>query len=669
QAVFTQSVLGRLPGRAALRARLQALEAGAAARVEDVQRSGDGAVFYLKRGALDDQFKLYGRGAPDAPERLIFDPEAGRRSAAGAGQRGGVAPAPRAINYYRPSPDGRQVAVGVSTGGSEDASLQVIDAAHGRAIGPAITRAQYGAVSWSPDGREIYFHRMRFSPPRQPGTERYQRSEAVVMRPGAPVSAVRTVLRAGRDLGIPPTEFPLIDVRPDGRVIARVEDGVSPDFAAWHTTLAQLRAGRPDWQPLVTRADHVTALAVVHDRVVALSFKDAPRYHLIGGPIAGFDAARASVLLPQSEQRVLIDLAAAADGVYVKLRDGNVQRLLRLDAGGGAAQEIALPVAGSFEFAGVQSDRPGVWLDLQGWTRARRIVAVSPRGEVKDTGLQPAGPFDAPADVVATEVEVVRPDGARVPMSIVHRRGVALDGSHPLLLWGYASYGLTEEPWFSTSRLAWLEAGGVFAVANPRGSGVRGRAWHEAGRLANKPNSWRDFIACAEWLVQAGWTRPGHLAIWGGSAGGLLVGRAMTERPDLFAAVISSVGSLDTVRAETTPNGVPNIPEFGSRVTEPGFRALLEMSTYHHIRAGVAYPGVLLTHGVNDPRVEVWESTKTGARLQAATSSGRPVLLRLDFAAGHGYGNTKSQELDEVADVYAFALWQAGVPAFQPRTP
>jgi prolyl oligopeptidase len=235
-----------------------------------------------------------------------------------------------------------------------------------------------------------------------------------------------------------------------------------------------------------------------------------------------------------------------------------------------------------------------------------------------------------------------------------------------LLLYGYGSYGETEEPWFSVGRLAWMDAGGVFAVANVRGSGVFGREWHLAGKEATKPNTWRDFITCAEWLVAHGWTRPARLAINGGSAGGILVGMAMVERPDLFAAVVAEVGALEMVRAETTSNGVPNIPEFGTRKTEAGFRALLAMSTYHQIKDGVRYPAVLLTHGVNDPRVDVWNTTKTAARLMAATRSGKPVLVRLDYESGHGIGDTKSQTLDERADVYAFMLWQMGVEGFQP---
>ena len=646
-----------IPGRDALRKRIEQLDASAPSRVTGVTRLAGGQYFYQRRGAKDDQFKLYVRDGLAGRERLLFDPETLRRATG----------KPHAINYFSASPDGRWVAVGVSAAGSEEASLRVLDVASTKQVGPEIERAQFGATSWAPDGSEVYFHRLQKMEPGAPRTDKYQRSSAVVMKPGSGEGGIRTLLTAGQDLGIPVTEFPFVTILPDGRAIAYAYDGVSPDFAAWHSTLERLRAGKADWKPLVTRADRVTDLVISRDRVYALTFRDTPRYKLIGGNIDTFSPSTAAVLIPESE-RVLIDLAAAAEGVYVKLRDGNVNRLLRLDYGGAQPVEIKLPLLGSFSISGTRSDLPGALVDLQGWTQARQIYAVSPRGEVSNTGLQPAGPYDRPTDIVATEVMVKSHDGAMVPMSIIHRRGTRLDGNNPTLLYGYASYGITEEPWFSYSRLAWMDAGGVFAVANPRGSGVFGRTWQEAGKQATKPNTWRDFIACAEWLVREKWTQPSKLAIWGGSAGGILVGRAMTDRPDLFAVVVPSVGALDMVRAETTANGVPNIPEFGTRTTEPGFRALLAMSTYHQVKDGVSYPAVLLTHGVNDPRVDVWHTTKTAARLMAASKSGRPVLARLDYDAGHGVGNTKRQQFDEVADVYAFALWQLGVPAYQPRT-
>jgi prolyl oligopeptidase len=647
-------MLGRIAGRDALRDKLLKLDASAPARVTDAARVRGGLVFYERRGIKDDQFKLYVRAGLKGKERLLFDPETLHKATG----------KPHAINYFTPSPDGRLVAVGVSAAGSEDASLQILDTKTAKRVGPEITRAQFGAVTWTPDGKQLFMHRMQELRPDMPRTEKYQRSATFVMKPGDSEDELRAVLRAGVDLNIPATEFPLLDVQPDGRVLAYAIDGVSPDFTAWHSTLAQVLAGKPDWKPLAAREDRVTAIALKGDRVYALTFRDAPRYKLLTGKLDGFSPASAQVLVPESE-RVLVDIAGASDALYVAVREGNVKHLAKLAWRDGAAlQPVKLPVDGNFKFNGVRPELPGVLLDLQGWTRGRQIYAVAPDGKVTNTGLQPSGPYDMPDDVVADEVMVKSHDGAMVPMSIIHRKGVKLDGNNPVMLYGYASYGITDEPWFSYSRLAWMDAGGVFAVANPRGSGVFGRQWHEAGRQATKPNTWKDFIACAEYLVANGWTRPARLAIWGGSAGGILVGRAMTERPDLFGVVIPSVGALDMVRAETTPNGVPNIPEFGTRANEAGFRALLAMSTYHQIKANTAYPAVMFTHGVNDPRVEVWNSTKTAARLMAATTSGKPVLLRLDYDSGHGIGNTKTQTLGEVADVYAFALSQFGVPGY-----
>lgn len=656
------ATLKRIVGRDALRKRLEAIDAGASARVVDVQRRAGELYFYQRRGAAEDQFKLCVRQGLAGAERVLFDPETLRKATG----------TPHAINWHSASPDGLKVALGVSAGGSEEASMRVLDARTGKPLGPVIARAQFGGVSWSRDGRQIYFHRMQALKKGAPPTDKYQRSTACVMPVGGEERSIRVLLRAGDkpsagqgSFEIPASQFPFIEILPDGRAIAIAQDGVSPEFSAWHSTEAALRSGRPAWKALFTQADAITSMAVVGDRLLATTHREAPRYRIIAGRLEGFAPATASTLVPESD-RVLGNLAVAADGVYFDVRDGNVKRLFKLAATEGAQpQEVMLPVLGSFDLSGVQPELPGVLVDLQSWTRARQIFSVAPDGKVTNTGLQPAGPFDAPADITATEVMVQSHDGALVPLSIIHRTGTALDGSNPTILYGYASYGITEEPFFSPSRLAWMEAGGVFAVSNPRGSAVFGKDWHLAGKQATKPNTWRDFIACAEHLVAQKWTRPSRLVIWGGSAGGILVGMAMCERPDLFAAVMPAVGSLDMVRAETTPNGVPNIPEFGSRKTEAGFRALLAMSTYHQVREGTKYPAVLLTHGVNDPRVEVWNTTKTAARLMAASSSGRPVLMRLDYASGHGIGDTKAQVFDERADTFSFAMWQTGMPGWE----
>jgi prolyl oligopeptidase len=221
-------------------------------------------------------------------------------------------------------------------------------------------------------------------------------------------------------------------------------------------------------------------------------------------------------------------------------------------------------------------------------------------------------------------------------------------------------------PFFRPQYLAWFNRGGVFAVAHVRGGGEYGEDWHKAGYKATKSNTWNDAIACGEWLVANKYTSPARMAIEGGSAGGIFVGRAITARPDLFAAALDEVPSSDTLREETSANGIPNIPEFGTVKDPEGFKALLEMSPYSNVKDGTPYPAVMIESGYNDPRVDAWEAGKMAARLQAATSSGKPILLRIDFDAGHGFGSTKKQRYEEMADNYAFLFWQFGVKGFQP---
>ncbi len=663
QADHARAALDLIPARARLAERIRTYDDAVAARVIDVQRRPGDLYFYEKRGATDNQFKLYVRHGLSGAERLLVDPDA-------IGKQTGQ---PHAINYFAASNNGRLVAYGISAGGSEMAEIHVVDTATGtRVMGP-ISRARYGGIAWLPDDSGFFFTRQQEMKPGMAEVERDQRLRALFVKLGTDVDKAPSALAFDTpgvsiaEGGEAPFVFPLPGTR---WAAGYVSHGTDRELSLYVAPVADVIAGRAAWRKAIDRSDDVTAFEVIGDRLFVLTHKGASSFKILETGLAEPDLSKARVVMAEGAG-VITGLARAADGLYVSRRDGTVSKLFHVGLAKGAKPaEVKLPLAGSFEFAGVDHRIPGVLLTLQSWTRAPQIYRVAgsaAKFTVSNTQLQPRGPFDALPDYVATEVLVPSHDGARVPLSIIHRTGVALDGDNPTLLYGYASYGITEEPWFSPWRLAWLERGGIFAVANPRGSGAFGQDWYRAGKQATKPNSWKDFIAAAEYLIRQRYTSPAKLGIWGGSAGGILVGRSMTERPDLFAAVVASVGVFDTVRAELTPNGVPNIPEFGTHKTEAGFRALLEMSTYHHIRDGARYPAMLLTHGVNDPRVEVWESTKTAARLQQATASGKPVLLRLDYASGHGVGSTKAQRNDERADVLSFLLWQFGEPAFQPR--
>jgi len=251
-------------------------------------------------------------------------------------------------------------------------------------------------------------------------------------------------------------------------------------------------------------------------------------------------------------------------------------------------------------------------------------------------------------------------------MTVLHKKGIRLDGSNPTLLEGYGAYGFSETAHFSPAAMVWLEQGGVLAYANVRGSGVYGNDWYKAGFKTTKSNTWKDGVACARYLIKQGYATPATLAVMGTSAGGIFVGRTVTTAPELFAAAIFNVGVMDAIRSEESANGITNISEFGSTKDAAEFAALLDMSTYHNILDGTAYPAVLLVHGLNDPRVDVWESGKAAARLQAASTSGKPVLLRLDLQAGHGIGSTATQRYALSADIYSFLLWQMGRAQMKP---
>ncbi len=417
---------------------------------------------------------------------------------------------------------------------------------------------------------------------------------------------------------------------------------------------------------MASAEDAVTGFAITGNTLntlYLLTHHNAPRYQVIAVPLDVANPphlARATVVVPQSDA-VLEDLRVAGEYLLVREMKAGIGGLRRVPLAGGAPEPVSLPDTGAIlDWAG----EPGsgvVYLATTAWTTAPRILRYdTARNAASDTGWLPSSAVDF-GEIEAHEVEATAPDGERIPLSIIHRKGLARDGSHPTLLIGYGSYGISLPPFYMPQMLAWYERGGVMAVAHIRGGGEKGDEWHQAGRLLNKENTIQDFIACAEYLIDQGYTRPALLAGEGTSGGGIPSGGALVRRPDLFAAMVMRVAVTNALRFELTDNGPPNVMEFGGATTEDGFNGLLIIDSYLRVRDGMAYPAVLLTSGANDPRVVVWMAMKMAARLQAATSSGKPILLRLEEQAGHGMGSTRQQEDAELADKLAFLLWQFGL--------
>ena len=661
QADATTAIMARIPGRAPLLARIKDIESRAAGLAIDAVRADSGRVFFQRRDPGDNQFRLVYRDTPEGADHLIFDPELISK------QTGKT----HALMDFKPSPDGRLVAYSVQVGGGEIGVLHVVDLASGKPVIEPIDRIRYASVSWLEDGSGFFFSRLR------EGYEKMSQGEmfgdrTVHFRALAGSGADRPVFSTSRapELKLPSFASGYIFQIPGTqRALNLVFLGVERHVLIYTADLADATQGKAKWTQIASAEDRIASVNVAPGGDLYLrSSKNAPRFQVLRLATGQTDLGKAELLVAAS-QSVVTGIATTRDALYVVRRDGATQSLWKSPyRGDGKLQRVALPFEGSVSVTGSSPRRSDLLLSLAGWTHASKPWLVDgATGKAVPLPLVAPGAYDAPSDIVAREVQVKSHDGVMVPLSVLTRRDAKLDGSLPALVYGYGAYGVSEDPFFNPRIYAWIERGGVFAIAHVRGGGAFGEEWHLAGRKATKPNTWKDAIAATEWLIANGYTAKSRVGIYGGSAGGIFVGRAITERPDLFAAAVPAVGTMDGLRFEFAANGVANIPEFGTVKKEDEFRALLAMSTYEHIVPGTKYPGVMFVHGVNDIRVPVSQSLKAAARLSGATASGRPVLTRLEYDAGHGQGSSRTQLQERTTDMWSFFLWQFGVPEFQPR--
>jgi prolyl oligopeptidase len=658
---YTRAVLASIPGRDRLLARIEELDEGEIARVDDVRLLPGGIYFYQKRLASEDVPKLYMRKGLSGAETILVDPAA--HATAGGPHM--------VISFYSPSLDGRFVAVGLSPGGSEDATMHVIDTTTGKETGDVIDRAQFGSAAWLPDGRSFLYNRLQKLSADSAPTDRYLNSRVYFHVLGADPDKDKPIFGAGvPGVTLDAADIPFVGISPGtSYALGVIAHGVRLEATIYAAPLDSLTGDAIPWKKICDVDDDITGFDVHGGNLYLLSHFQASRFKVLHTTLSNPDVAHAEVVVPPTEA-VIQNIAAASDALYVQKLDGGIGRLFRVPYSTPKPEPVALPFDGALGLMATDQRLPGTLLSLTSWTNAGKIYSYDPAsGAVADTKLQPVGKYDEPADLESHEVKVKSYDGTMVPLSIVYKKGLKRDGSNPTILLGYGAYGITMDPFYDPRLLAWYEQGGIFAIAHVRGGGEYGEDWHLAGKLLTKHNTWQDFIACSEYLIAEKYTATSRLAIEGGSAGGITVGRSITERPDLFAVALDRVPLSDTLRAEFSPNGPPNIPEFGTVKETDGFKALFEMSAYDHVKDGVKYPAVMITTGFNDPRVSSWEPGKLAARLQAATTSGKPILLRVDYDAGHGIGSTKTQREKELADILSFTLWQFGAPAFQPPKP
>lgn len=611
-----------------------------------------GRAFYEERAPGSDNFDLI--VSDSAGKRKIVD--VARLRAANGGK-------PFAINYFLASPDGAKVAVGISEGGSEDAALTVYDAVTGKQIAGPIDRAEFGATAWSDDSRILYFIRLKKLEANQPATEKYKDAAAVSWDLRAPPVAI---LGSGLGHGPPfkPTEFPAIALSVGSPLATALSiNGVQNELAMWTAPAAKVSDPNVQWTKFITREDEITAADMRGSEIFLLSHKDSPTFKVMS-VAANQPVSSAAVLVPAQADRVIEAIHAGADALYVLARHGAYSQLLRIPAGTKRVEEVALPFEGHIDEAFCDPRVPGVALKLSSWVVPPTVYAYDPaKKSFTDLKIGTTGDLVS-SKYVVSDLEAKAKDGVMVPLSLVQAKGIA--GAQISLVEAYGSYGISELADFSVRRAAAIRQGISYGICHVRGGGELGEAWRLSGKDANKHNTWDDLIACGEYLIARGMTAKDKLFIIGGSAGGITMGRSLTQRPDLFAGVIDLVPAGNTLRAEFSPNGPPNIPEFGTITTQDGFKNLYEMDTIRHVEKNTQYPAVMITTGLNDPRVAPWEPAQVAAALQASGTA-KPVLLRIDEEAGHGIGSTKTQGDALTADWIAFVFWRAGLPAWQPK--
>ncbi len=657
-AEYTRGILDAIPGREALIEKMVEFDGRRSDRVYNLSISESGRYFYLKMTPEDEAGKLYYRDSYEAPESLLYDP-------ADFAEEEGV---DYVISSLTPDEKGEKIAINLDPNGSENSTLIVLEVASGRILDERIDRVFGGAV-WLRGGNGFFYGKTNSADVHDPS--RFLNTKNYYHRLGDPQSSDKVIFSSEMypETGMRPEEIPFVIYDPYENDYYLIFYTVERYLKLFRSEAGDFDPEKSfDWKPLIRNEDQIQDFYVKGDDLYLYTAKNAPGFNILKTSKTSPDIDHAEVLVPESSLGMISGFSFTSEALYYYLMiNGVEERLFRLAYGQDKAEEIMLPVkAGSINVRTRGHKYDDIWVTITGWSLDGKRYRFNPEDKsFVIEQLSSKAEFPEYTDLVVEDLMVPSHDGVMVPLSVIYMAGTPLNGTAPVLMSGYGAYGISSTPYFSPSSLIWTLHGGILAEAHVRGGGELGDEWRLAGQKTTKPNTWKDLIACAEFLQENKYTSPAKTAIYGGSAGGILIGRAMTERPDLFAAAIPLVGVMNPIRAEESPNGPVNAPEFGTVKDSVECMALMEMDSYLKVEDGVKYPATLVTAGFNDPRVIVWQPAKFAARLQAANRSKNQILFDVDYSSGHGVGDTKTKSFEDLADIMAFAFWQTGTEGFK----
>jgi prolyl oligopeptidase len=632
---FTRSELARLPGRDALGARLKQLLYYDAISAPVHKK---GRYFYSRKHVDKEKSIVYWKQGENGVEKILFDPNTWSTD----GSKG--------LGGWWPSDDGKYVAYSVKENNSDETTTRVLDVATGNDLPDAITGTKYSGASWTPTASGFYY---TWVPP-------VGGAVTVADRPGfAEVRFHKLKSDAATDVVVHPATgsaktFIGGSISKDGHwLLVSIQHG-------WNSSdvyFKDARAAKATWRTLVKGVDATFSVDVWKDRFYITTNDGAPRYRVFKADPKKPDRAAWQEIVPQSD--ATLDAAGIVGGhlIATYLRNAATEMEVRtLD--GKLVRKVALPALGTSAGIAGNPDEDTGYFSYTSFTEPQVIYKTSIKTGKVDEWARIKLPFDSAA-LTTEQVFYPSKDGTKISMFIVSKKGTQKNGKNPTILYGYGGFNVNLTPGFAASRAVWLERGGVYAIPNLRGGGEYGEDWHRAGMLLNKQNVFDDFIGAAEMLVKEGWTSSEHLAISGGSNGGLLVGAAVTQRPDLFRAVVCGVPLLDMLRYHLSGSGKTWIPEYGSAEDAAQFAAIYAYSPYRiAVDAGKrAYPAVLFDSADHDDRVDPMHARKLAAVLQAAQTAApgkAPILLRIEKNAGHGGADMVKQQVERATDTLAW---------------
>jgi prolyl oligopeptidase len=600
--------------------------------------------FYTKREGMQNQPVLYVREGLTGPDRVLVD--ANQLAADGT----------IALDWFQPSENGKYVAYGTSPSGSEMSTLHIIETKTGTLLPDTIERTRAASIAWKLDNSGFYYTRYPKKGAVPDGQEMYNRHVFYHELSNDPEDDDQLIFGQGRDA----EDWPSVSLSNDGRWLLI---NVSQGWTKSELFLMNVKAGTPPTR-ITTGKNFLYGGEVYNDKLFITTNEDAPHYRIFVADAGNYDREAWKELIPQTDA-VLQGAAVFGGKLFAQYEQNASSQLKIFDLDGKKLNDLTLPAIGTVFGSGGRWDRDELFYGFQSFTFAPSIY----RYDLKDGSTSLWTKVDAPSiDPAAYEVNQEwfnSKDGTRVPMFVVHKKGIQKNAKNPTLLTAYGGFNVSLTPTFSRTAYLWMEHRGIYAVANLRGGAEFGEDWHRAGMLEKKQNVFDDMIAAAEHLIAEKYTDRNHLAIQGGSNGGLLMGAMITQHPDLFRAVVCQVPLLDMLHYQDFQIAKLWIPEYGTSENAEQFKWLYAYSPYHHVKAGAEYPAVLFMTADTDTRVDPMHAKKMAAEMQAEAKNGtsrtRPILLRIESKAGHGAGKPVTKQIEEFTDVYSFLFWQLGV--------